>query len=366
LSFAHFLLLAVLSIQIFYFLVLLWAFARRGKKQHGGVLPATVLVCAHNEEINLKGLLPLLLNQDHPDLEIVIVLDRTTDGSRSFLETVVATNKSVRYLDVPNVPEGVNGKKYAILQGMGAAKHDILLLTDADCRPGRGWARAMVTAFEGDTSIVLGYSPYVKTSGFLNTFIRFETLLTGIQYLGLARLGYPYMGVGRNLAYRKSFFTSTNGFEGIMTVTGGDDDLWVNRNARAGHTRVQMGASSLVWSLPKSTWREYLYQKMRHLSAGRRYSLGSRLLLGVFHVSHILTWLLFAAVLVLYPSVPTLLIIVFLGRLLLFIALIVVASRRLGDKFPPWSVMLLDFIYVFYYLSTALRALFTKTVQWTN
>jgi cellulose synthase/poly-beta-1,6-N-acetylglucosamine synthase-like glycosyltransferase len=355
-----------LGIQIIYFLGLLWAFVRAPERRVQRVLPATLLVCAHNEEANLKALIPLLLAQDHPGLDILIVLDRATDGSRSFLETVVTTHKNVRYLDVTNVPEGVNGKKYGLLQGIREAKHDILLLTDADCRPGREWASAMISAFDVDTAVVLGYSPYLKTSGFLNTFIRFETLLTGIQYLGLARLGFPYMGVGRNLAYRKSFFTSTNGFDEIMTVTGGDDDLWVNRNARAGHTRVQMGAPSLVWSVPKTSWGQYLHQKMRHLSAGRHYSLASRTLLGVFHVSHILSWLLFAAALTLSPSIPVLILIVFLGRLLLFMVLIVVASKRLGDKFPPWSVILLDFIYVFYYLSTALRALFTKTVQWTN
>ena len=365
-SLPYLLLFVVLCTQNIFFLVLLWAFVKRSKPRERRVLPATLLVCAHNEETNLKALIPLLLGQDHPELDIVIVLDRTTDGSRAFLETVVTTHKNVRYLDVPVVPGDVNGKKYGLLQGIREAKHDILLLTDADCRPGRQWAREMVSAFDEDTTVVLGYSPYLKTSGILNTFIRFETLLTGIQYLGLARLGFPYMGVGRNLAYRKSFFTSTNGFDGIMTVTGGDDDLWVNRNARAGHTRVQMGASSLVWSVPKSTWREFLHQKTRHLSAGRHYTVSSRALLGVFHVSHILSWLLFGAALVLTPSVPPLILIVFVSRLLLFIVLVVLASRRLGDKFPPWSVILLDFIYVFYYLSTALRALFIKTVQWTN
>src|SRR5690606_21248805 len=135
-------------------------------------------------------------------------------------ETVVTTHKNLRYLDVPGVRGDGNGKKYGLRQGSREAKHDILLLTDADCRPGGQWAREMVSAFDEDTTVVLGYSPYLNTSGILNTFIRFEALLTGIQYLGLARLGFPSMGVGRNLAYRKSFFTSTNGFDGIMTVTG--------------------------------------------------------------------------------------------------------------------------------------------------
>ncbi|MDV3310756.1 MAG: glycosyltransferase [Cyclobacteriaceae bacterium] len=359
-------LLAALGIQIIYFLGFLWAFARPGDERKGDPPPATVVVCAHNEEANLKALVPLLLGQDHPDLEVVIVLDRTRDGSRSFLQAISATHQNLRYVDVTNVPAGVNGKKYGLLQGIREAKRDILLLTDADCRPERGWASAMASAFDSETTIVLGYSPYLKTSGLLNTFIRFETLLTGIQYLGLARLGFPYMGVGRNLAYRKSFFTSTNGFDGIMSVTGGDDDLWVNRNARAGHTRVRMGADSLVWSVPKPNWKEFLQQKTRHLSAGRHYRAASRALIGTFHISYILSWVLFLGALVLgFPITPVILM-VFAGRLLLFIGLIATASQQLGDKFPLWSVIVLDFLYVFYYISTALRALFTRTVQWTN
>ena len=360
------LLLAALAIQIIYFLAFLWSFARDGDERKGDPRPATVLVCAHNEESNLKELIPRLLEQNHPELEIVVVLDRTSDGSRLFLETAAGTHKNLRCVDVPVVPAGVNGKKYGLLQGIREAKHDILLLTDADCRPGREWASVMTSAFRRDTTIVLGYSPYLKTSGLLNTFIRFETLLTGIQYLGLARLGFPYMGVGRNLAYRKSFFTSTNGFDEIMTVTGGDDDLWVNRNARAGHTRVQMGAASLVWSVPKTSWKDFLQQKTRHLAAGLRYRPASRVLLGIFHASYVLSWLLFAVVLFLISSIPLLIIIGFVGRLLLFTGLVIFASTRVGDKIPPWPVILLDFLYVFYYLSTALRALFTRTVRWTN
>jgi cellulose synthase/poly-beta-1,6-N-acetylglucosamine synthase-like glycosyltransferase len=370
LSYLYLFLFIALGIQIAFFLAFLRAFARGGDERKFGLQPATVLVCAHNEENNLKALVPQLLAQDHPDLEVLVVLDRTTDASRSYLEAMAATHKNLRFIDVPDVPPGVNGKKYGLLQGIHEATRDVLLLTDADCRPGRGWAREMVSAFGPDTTIVLGYSPYLKTSGLLNTFIRFETLLTGIQYLGLARLGFPYMGVGRNLAYRKSFFTSTNGFDEIMTVTGGDDDLWVNRYAHANHTRVRMGAASLVWSVPKTSWKEFIKQKTRHLSAGLHYRPASRALLGTFHASYVLSWILFLPALFLIPLgsnvVTNAVIMVFIGRLFFCTGLVVLASMRLGDKFPPWSVILLDFLYVFYYISTALRALFTRTVQWTN
>lgn len=328
------------------------------------ITPVSIIVCARNEEFNLRMLLPLLTGQSHPEFEVIIVNDRSTDESVAVLERAIRNQPRLRYINIEQVPPGVNGKKYGLTRGIEAARYDVVLLTDADCRPGPGWAGEMASAFDAEARIVLGYSPYVKTSGLLNTFVRFETLLTGIQYLGLARMGVPYMGVGRNLAYRKSFFQESKGFNGFMEVTGGDDDLWVNRNARASNTRIRVGPESLVWSIPRSTWGGFFDQKLRHLSVGLRYRPLHRVILGLFSASYVLSWVLSAVVLLFASS--QFIIALFLTRIVLLMGLVAVASARLGDKFNRWPVIVLDFLYVFYYISTALRALFIRKVRWTN
>ena len=324
-----------------------------------------MVVCARNEEFNLRMLLPRLIGQSHPEFEVIVVNDRSDDESTTFLREMAASDGRIRYIDIEEVPHGVNGKKFGLTRGIEAARNDLILLTDADCRPGPEWISEMASAFVEDSRIVLGYSPYLKTSGLLNTFIRFETLLTGIQYIGLARMGVPYMGVGRNLAYRKYFFLESKGFDGFMNVTGGDDDLWVNRNARGTNTRVMCGAKSLVWSVPKTTWRSFFNQKLRHLSVGLRYRPFHKVVLGLFQASYILSWIL-PVVCILLLGYSQFILPLFFARIILLMALMVVASARLGDKFNPWPVILLDFLYVFYYISTALRALFIRKVQWTN
>lgn len=328
-------------------------------------LPVSVIVCARNEESNLGILLPLLMNQEHPEYEVIVVNDRSADTSADLMKKLAAADARIRNVSIEEIPPGVNGKKWALTQGIAAARNEVILVTDADCRPGPAWISHMASAFREETKIVLGYSPYLKTSGLLNTFIRFETLLTGIQYMGMARVGFPYMGVGRNLAYRKSFFQESNGFNGFMDVTGGDDDLWVNKNARGANTRVCRGTDALVWSVPKTTWRSFFQQKLRHLSVGLRYRPFHKIVIGLFHASYVLSWILpvlFALLLAASPFVLEL----FFARIALLMALVVVASVKLGDKFNPWPVILLDFLYVFYYISTALRALFTRKVQWRN
>lgn len=353
-----------MGIQIVCILILAGAFAFWKERRAEGP-PVSVIVCARNEAPNLRFLMPLLAVQSHPEFEIIVVSDRSDDGSVEFLDDIAAGDSRIRYINIEKVPEDVNGKKYALTLGIDAARNEVILLTDADCRPGPRWINEMASAFDEESEIVLGYSPYLKTSGLLNTFIRFETLLTGIQFIGMARMGFPYMGVGRNLAYRKSFFQESNGFNGFMDVTGGDDDLWVNRNAGGTNTRVRSGADSLVWSLPKTTWRSFLDQKFRHLSVGLRYRPLHKVVLGLFHVSYVLSWILPVACILLLAASPFVWQ-MFFARIILLMALVVLASARLGDNFNPWAVILLDFLYVFYYISTALRALFIRKVQWTN
>src|SRR5690349_11485174 len=163
---------------------------------------------------------------------------------------------------VNRLPAHVNAKKYAITLGIKAAKFEWLLFTDADCRPGDQWVRSMSSQFNNETSFVLGFSPYVKMLGVLNAFIRFETIITAIQYISFTLLGRPYMGVGRNLAYRRSIFLDGKGFNNFLNVTGGDDDLLVNQHATATNTVVHVDENALVYSKPKLTWSTFFNQKI--------------------------------------------------------------------------------------------------------
>jgi cellulose synthase/poly-beta-1,6-N-acetylglucosamine synthase-like glycosyltransferase len=358
--------LIVLSAQIFCLIALLGAFLPVARVRSGGANSVSVVICARNEAPNLRLLVPLLLKQSHEPFEVIVVNDRSVDDSAAFLQRACEKDARLKVIHIDRVPEGLNGKKYGLSRAIREAVHEIVLLTDADCRPAtRRWISEMASTFVPECQIVLGYSAYLKTSGLLNTFIRFETLLTGIQYIGMARIGLPYMGVGRNLAYRRSYFLESGGFADFMDVTGGDDDLWVNRNAGKTNTRICTRPASLVWSIPKTTWRSFLNQKLRHLSVGIRYRFMHQALLGLFNALYVFSWILSLICLFLLPA-PYAVLFVFALRCALFVALVSVASVRLGDKFSLWPVIILDFLYVIYYISTALRALFIRKIQWTN
>jgi cellulose synthase/poly-beta-1,6-N-acetylglucosamine synthase-like glycosyltransferase len=356
----------LLATQIAYLVLFLVAFYRKEKVEVHKPHPVSVIVCAHDEEMNLKELVPVLLEQDHPEFEVIIVDDRSNDGSYDYLLEVTQHNDRLKMVRVVDKPEYINGKKFGITLGIRAAKYEWLLFTDADCRPdSKQWMTRMTERYDDNTQFVLGFSPYRKADGLLNSFIRFESLLTGIQCFGMALMGRPYMGVGRNMAYTRSLFLESKGFNNYVGVMGGDDDLFVNLHASKLNTKVCIGQETTTLSTPKNSWADFLNQKLRHLFAGKRYKLPDKMILGLFMSSWLLTWFLALPVMFIgQPAWP--LVFAFLIRWGLLIWLLHKASQRLGGQFEALKTPLLDFIFPFYYLVTGLRALVVKRIRWKN
>lgn len=254
----------------------------------------TVIVCARNERENLIELLPLLNAQNYPRFDVLVMDDRSTDGTDAYLDEAVTELTRIRYRRIDREHESITPKKYALTVALEEATYPTVLLTDADCRPASAdWLARMVAPFDNpDTQIVLGFSPYEHRPGLLNALIRAETLFTAVQYVSLALAGRPYMGVGRNLAYRTDLFFRNRGFYTHKHVVGGDDDLFINEVATARNTAVCLDPAAFTWSKPKETWADWRLQKRRHLNVGKYYRPGHKLRLGLLTGSHVLTWAL--------------------------------------------------------------------------
>lgn len=362
------------GIQLAYLIAFLIAFRRRSQAVAQEAVPVSVIVCAHDEAENLRVLIPELLGQDYPEFEVIIVNDRSNDSTFDLLLKESKKDARLRIVNVKDTPQRVNGKKYGITLGIKAASHEWLLFTDADCRPrGPQWIRSMSRYFDDNARFVIGFSPYIPKPGFLNLFVRFETILTAIQYFAFGWLKNPYMGVGRNLAYRKSLFLNEKGFNHFLHVTGGDDDLFVNLHARGGNTRLELSAESQVFSIPQQTWRGFFRQKVRHLSVGKRYRFGHRFLLALLGLSWIAFWgagvpLVVQTITVFgWRATETYLIVApFLLRWIVLLLLFRSMLKRASLAFSLWALPVLDIVYTIYYLSTGLVALMTKKIRWRN
>jgi cellulose synthase/poly-beta-1,6-N-acetylglucosamine synthase-like glycosyltransferase len=324
----------------------------------------SVIVCARNELENLKKLIPYLLEQDYPNYEIIIVDDRSEDAQYDFLLEQRSVHKNLRLVRIHFTPEGMNPKKYALTIGIRAAKGEHLLFTDADCVPASNlWIKSMISAFGTNDEIVLGYAPYIKNSSLLNLLIRYDTFYTAIQYFSFALAGLPYMGVGRNLAYRKSLFMKLKGFYKHIHVTGGDDDLFVNRAAHAGNVSVCAVEDAYTYSLPKTSWKAWFRQKKRHYHAGKYYKSFDKLNLSLLHGSNF-AFYFFGFQLFFYSDLLIPVAIGFGVKWLVQIMLFYRIKEVIKEPIPVLLFPLLDVVHTFISFVFGTAALFSKRVTW--
>lgn len=282
----------IVFIQLLYWIFLYGKFALAYEEhREEKTAPASIIIAARNEAENLKKLLPLLLAQKHQTFEIIVVNDASIDDTENVLYTF--GKDIVKVITIPETPGYTGNKKNAITKAIRAAKHEYLIFTDADCRPASSnWIRAMISCFNRDKKIILGYGAYKKLPTLINKLIRYETLLAAIQYFSYAKAGLPYMGIGRNLSYKKELFYQAGGFESHCNIKSGDDDLFINQMANKHNTGICFSKDSFTISEPKRTFKSWFQQKRRHISTATYYKPRHQILLGIFYMSQLLFWLL--------------------------------------------------------------------------
>lgn len=346
------LLLLTTAFQLYYYFRFFRRVARyrppdeANNQQH----PVSVIVCARDEFDALVRHLPSVLEQHYPSThEVIVVNDNSLDESKYILADLQKTYRKLQIVELAQEAKHIQGKKYPLSIGIREAKHEIMLLTDADCRPAsEDWLYRMQDAFRPGVELVLGYGAYARRGGLLNRLIRFETFHTAIQYFGYALAGKPYMGVGRNLAYRKDLFYRHKGFSSINHIPSGDDDLFVNRAATRTNTAVLIHPDAFTVSEPKKTWKEWMRQKQRHYTTGKYYKKGDKALLGLYTASYFLFYPLVVATLftqLWYAGIA-----LYLVRLIVQGRIWKGAMQRLGedDLYPYYP--LLDLWMFFYYI----------------
>lgn len=304
----------------------------------------SVVICARDEADNLRKFLPYILDQDYPDFEVIVVNDGSTDDSELLLTNMKETYPKLRSTFVPYGATNISTKKLALTLGIKAAKYDWVLLTDADCMPeDKSWISKMARNFNSGVEFVLGYSPYLEQKSFINRLITYDTLTIALQYMGYAIHGKPYMGVGRNMAYRKEVFFRMKGFASNLHLRSGDDDLIVNSAANAFNTKVETLRESLIWSEPKKTLRDWLFQKERHLSVASFYSARSRFNLSKEPVTRGLFYLLFILLLI-FGNLITLITagVLFISRIITQLIVINKSAKHFGLRNYFMSLLVLD------------------------
>lgn len=251
--------------------------------------PISVIICTHEEVENLRRNLTAVLEQDYPNFEVIVINNGNKDESEDYLTLLEDKYPNLYHSFVPDSSRYISRKKLAVTLGIKASKHDWLLFTEANCLPESDqWLRTMARNFTSRTQIVLGYSGYERGKGWLHKRVSFDNLFTSMRYLGYALAGKPYMGIGRNMAYRKELFYAQKGFSAHLNLQRGDDDLFINQVATAENTRVETDMNAIVRMLPvyrAQNWRE---EKISYMATARFYKGAQRKLSGFETTSRLL------------------------------------------------------------------------------
>jgi biofilm PGA synthesis N-glycosyltransferase PgaC len=325
----------------------------------------SIVICAHNEQENLKSFLPGILEQDYPKFEVIVVNDCSEDDTKWVLQDFACKYANLKIVEIKEHIQLKHSKKFALTMGIKAAKNPYLLMTDADCQPNSSnWLKEMAGSFQENKDIVLGYSPYFKFPGFLNRLIRFETTHTAMSYLSYAIKGDAYMGVGRNLAYTKDLFFTNKGFTDHMHIKSGDDDLFVNATANRHNVEINIAPDAFVYSEPKTTWKSYYKQKARHSGASTLYKGRHQRMLGTQLITAALFYLAIVVAIAIVPQYWYIGIAAYLIRLICQVLIFRPIYKKLEVSDLLLWLPILDLYYYFYICFNGLFNRSKKQVSW--
>lgn len=335
-----------LSIQLFYYL---FVFSKVGfffnkKNKMNVTFPVSVIICAKNEEENLRNFLPFILHQNYPNFEVVVINDCSEDGTETVLAELEQSYKKLRHSNIEFNPNFRHGKKLAISIGIKSANYEHLVFTDADCHPVSDlWLQSLMNSYNENSEMVLGYGKYESKKGLLNKFIRLDTFFIGLQYLGMAMLKKPYMGVGRNLSYKKNLFFEGKGFSSHYHILSGDDDLFVNEHSNKKNTSVCFDKNSFTCSLAPKSFKEWIAQKKRHFSTSRFYKFSDKFLLTLEPFGRLLFYV--ALIILLFTPLYIIGLYVYLFRLIVQGVVVKLGMNKLNEN---GFLLLLPFFDIFF------------------
>lgn len=347
-----------LLVQLIYYFFYMLRLSIYKAKQKIAICPAvSVVICARNEFENLQEFLPLVLQQDYPDYEVVVVNDCSWDNSYDFLKALALQYPILRIADIKEVQGREHGKKFALTIGIKAAKNDVLVLTDADCYPSSNqWLKHMLSSYNAETEIVLGHGRFRREKGLLNYIIRWESFFNAALYFSRTLWGKPYMAVGRNLSYKQALFFAQKGFAAHMHIVSGDDDLFVQSVAKGQNTQICIHKEAHTLSIAKRSWKEWFRQKKRHNSTSRYYKAADKLYLWMYPLTCLLFYLSCGILLFFQYQMLIIISAIFL-RALIQIFILHAIGKKLSETSVSWlapvnELLMYIFVYPLYKLST--------------
>jgi cellulose synthase/poly-beta-1,6-N-acetylglucosamine synthase-like glycosyltransferase len=240
-----------------------------------------IIIAARNEEKNIRECIISILGQEYPyeKYKITIINDQSTDNTEKIVnELIKEYPERISILTVSERPKSISPKINALTLGIKKTNNEIILTTDADCFVTKNWLSSTIKYFSDDVGITSGLTLYE------NRFA-ISDLLFGIQFLDFlshTSVGAGSIGIGAvnstngsNMAFRRSAYTASGGFEKFENINSGEDSLLAQRIVGTKQWKARFVASkSFVTTFPAASWKTFLHQRMRWVGQTSEYRFG--------------------------------------------------------------------------------------------
>jgi glycosyltransferase involved in cell wall biosynthesis len=281
-------------IQFIYYLVFSsFLFGHKKLKKEIKETPVSIIVYSKNQSKELQNFLPLILDQDFFQFEIILINNASIDNTSDIVEALEKKHDNLKLLNVENNEAFWGSKKYALTLAIKASKYDNLLFTDVNSTiVSKHWVSEMSCKLSADKKIVLGYKKYQKENSLTNLIIRFEQLLTAIKCFGFTKIGSSFMAFGDNFAYHKSEFFRVNGYINHMKISAGEDDLFIKDASNSKNTSFSISENSFIEKAAPTSFLKWFSNKKKEIIITKNYKFKHRFLLKFFTFSKILFYIL--------------------------------------------------------------------------
>ena len=177
----------------------------------------SVVIAARNEEATIRAAALTLLAQDYPEMELVIVEDRSTDGTAKVAEEVASADPRARVVRISELPDGWLGKVYALDRGLKASSGEWVLFTDADVHFKPGALKKAVSHVLGMSAGHLSLLPNMKIRTLMEEAVMGAFCIGYLNNTGASGVIEPsdrgFAGAGAFNLFRRSALDKTPGLE---------------------------------------------------------------------------------------------------------------------------------------------------------
>ena len=235
----------------------------------------SVLVYSHNQAEALARNLPVLLNQNYPKYEVIVLDDNSRDNTQDVLTMMDQRSDILMHTKIDEKTRAMSHRKLAVLLGTKSAHYDLILMTHAECMPAStDWIGGLVSHFANPgVEVVLGPVVYERRTGFLSSFCQFDLFQRLLLMFGIALSMKAYAGWGQNLAFRKSTFYAnrSQGFQRHLKMQPGEDDLFVADVARYGNVAVDFRPQTVMTDQSKPLFINWSIDRLNRGFTSRLY-----------------------------------------------------------------------------------------------